>query len=111
RPQRSRDPDGADGHRRRARSDLRGRVRVVCGAERDRARLREEVARLRPLRGVFALQCRAPEGDLMNKKLLFLAPVFASVTAVACSSTDTVPVVACGPDNVATTNWDVVATT
>jgi hypothetical protein len=41
-----------------------------------------------------------------------MAPVAGSVVIAACTSTTTSsPVVVCGPDNVATTNWDVVATT
>jgi hypothetical protein len=45
----------------------------------------------------------------MKKTSLLLAPVLGSVALVACTSTTSSPVVACGPDNVATTNADVVA--
>jgi hypothetical protein len=47
----------------------------------------------------------------MKKGSLLLAPVLGSVALVACTSTSSSPVVACGPDNVATTNADVVAAT
>jgi hypothetical protein len=47
----------------------------------------------------------------MKNLSLLMAPVLGSVVFAACTSTTTSPVVACGPDSVATTNWDVVATT
>jgi hypothetical protein len=42
--------------------------------------------------------------------IIILAPVLGSLVLGACTSTTSSPVVACGPDNVATTNWDVTAT-
>ena len=45
----------------------------------------------------------------MKKTSLLLAPVLGSVALVACTSTTSSPVVACGPDNVAVTNAEVVA--
>ena len=42
--------------------------------------------------------------------IVLLAPVLGSLVLGACTSTTSSPVVACGPDNVATTNWDVTAT-
>jgi hypothetical protein len=45
----------------------------------------------------------------MKRTSLLLAPVLASVALVACTSTTSSPAVVCGPDNVATTNADVVA--
>ena len=47
----------------------------------------------------------------MKKTSLLLAPVLGSVALVACTSTTSSPVVACGPDNVAVTNAEVVAAT
>jgi hypothetical protein len=40
-----------------------------------------------------------------------MAPVLGSVGLWACTSTTSLLAVVCGPDNVATTNWDVVTTT
>jgi hypothetical protein len=47
----------------------------------------------------------------MKKTYLFLAPMVGSVALVACTSTTASPVVACGPDDVAVTNAEVVAAT
>ena len=47
----------------------------------------------------------------MKKTSLLLAPVLGSVALVACTSTTSSPVVACGPDNVAVTNAEIVAAT
>jgi hypothetical protein len=47
----------------------------------------------------------------MKKSHLALPPLIGSAVLAACTSTTSSPVVACGPDNVATTNWDVVAAT
>ena len=47
----------------------------------------------------------------MKNLSLLMAPVFGGVVFAACTSTTTSPAVVCGPDNVATTNWDVVAAT
>jgi hypothetical protein len=47
----------------------------------------------------------------MKKASLLLAPVLGSVALVACTSTTSSPVVACGPDTVAVTNAEVVAAT
>ena len=47
----------------------------------------------------------------MKKISLLLAPVVGAIVSSACTSTTSSLVVACGPDDVATTNWDIVATT
>ena len=47
----------------------------------------------------------------MKKTSLLLAPVLGSVALVACTSTTSSPVVACGPDNVAVVNAEIVAVT
>ncbi|HXN34413.1 MAG TPA: hypothetical protein VN894_21270 [Polyangiaceae bacterium] len=47
----------------------------------------------------------------MKKIVGLLAPVLGSAVLLACTSTTSSPVVACGPDDVATTNWDVVVVT
>jgi hypothetical protein len=47
----------------------------------------------------------------MKKMSLFAAPLLGGVVLAACTSTTSSPVVACGPDAVATTTWDVVAAT
>jgi hypothetical protein len=47
----------------------------------------------------------------MKDLSLLMAPAFGGVVLAACTSTTTSPAVVCGPDDVATTNWDVVATT
>jgi hypothetical protein len=48
----------------------------------------------------------------MRYSAILLAPSIGLAFLGACTSTTTAsPVVACGPDNVATTDWDVVATT
>ncbi|HZU82220.1 MAG TPA: hypothetical protein VE987_04855 [Polyangiaceae bacterium] len=44
-----------------------------------------------------------------TKRYLVLAPLVGAAALAACTSTSSTPAVACGPDNVATTNWDVVA--
>ena len=48
---------------------------------------------------------------MKKTSIIVLAPVLGSLAIAACTSTTSSPVVACGPDNVATTNWDVVVTT
>jgi hypothetical protein len=47
----------------------------------------------------------------MRKAYLLLAPVLGSAAVVACTSTTTSPVVACGPDDVAVVNAEAVAAT
>jgi hypothetical protein len=47
----------------------------------------------------------------MRKFAVLLAPVLGSAAFAACTSNTSSPVVACGPDAVAVTNWDVVAVT
>jgi hypothetical protein len=47
----------------------------------------------------------------MRRIAVLLAPVLGSAAIAACTSTTSSPVVACGPDNVAVMNWDVVAVT
>lgn len=47
----------------------------------------------------------------MRQKMIILAPAITLACVGACNSTTTSPAVVCGPDNVATTNLDVVAVT
>jgi hypothetical protein len=65
--------------------------------------------------GIDVAACESNRRETYMRHITILAPTIAVALVGAgigaCTSTTAAPVIACGPDNVATTNWDVVIIT